>query len=157
MIAIALITIVVLFCVGAILADRRRVTVVRSGRAETVAPAASAFVGPEYVAAVALANHAKQTHAPYRASSRSTAYTAPAVTRHADDDGFITSMLIAEATDSPMLGTLAGGIVAGAIVGEMMAESSHHDSFTGSGGESAGGGASSSWADTSSSSSDYGS
>lgn len=41
------------------------------------------------------------------------------------DDGFVTSMLMAEMSDSTLLGYAAGGNIAGALVGESMTHSLH--------------------------------
>lgn len=49
---------------------------------------------------------------------------------HRDDSSFLTSMLVAEATDSPVLGVLAGRSLTGSIVGSTLAH--HHDSSSSS-------------------------
>lgn len=85
----------------------------------------------------------------------------PSPTPVRDESDFLTSMLIANATDNAALGYLAGGSITGAIVGESIAESNHHSSggsFDGGhGGDFGGGGSSSDWgssSDSCSSSSD---
>lgn len=40
-----------------------------------------------------------------------------------DDSSFLTSLLIAEATDSAMLGMMGGGDIMGAIIGQEIADS----------------------------------
>ena len=68
----------------------------------------------------------------------------------ADDDGFITSMIIGAATDSTLLGAAIGGNVAGAMIGDMLNDSdstsSNDISFDGfGGGDTGGGGAGGDW------------
>lgn len=64
---------------------------------------------------------------------------------------FLISMMIAQATDSPMMGAMIGGDMAGAMIGGMLSESNHHSNDYSS--PSDFGGSSSSF-DSSSSSSD---
>lgn len=51
--------------------------------------------------------------------------------RQDDDSSFLTSMVIANATDSTILGTVLGGDPVGAVLGDMMNSSDdhHHSSF----------------------------
>lgn len=62
----------------------------------------------------------------------------------AGDDGFLMSMLIAEQTNSVVDGTIFGGNIFGAIIGEEIAESHHHMVDLG-GGDTGGGGAQGTW------------
>src|ERR1700687_1223171 len=68
------------------------------------------------------------------------------------DDGFLTSMAVAAATDSTMLGLMAGGNIAGAMIGDAMVDHSSDSSDSSS--SSASDDSSSSSSDDSSSSSD---
>lgn len=49
--------------------------------------------------------------------------------RQSDDDGFLTSMIVAEVTDSTLLGVAIGGNIAGAIVGDMLNDSDDSNSW----------------------------
>lgn len=64
----------------------------------------------------------------------------------AGDDGFLMSMLIAEETDSVVDGTLFGGNLFGAIIGEEISESHYHEvSPDYDGGNTGGGGSTGTW------------
>ena len=79
-------------------------------------------------------------------------------TQSDSDDGFLTSMIVAEVTDSTLLGAAVGGNVLGAIIGDSLNDSDSHDSsgFDGfGGGDFSGGGSGGYWDDSSSSSDDY--
>lgn len=74
------------------------------------------------------------------------------------DDGFLTSAAVAYATDSTVLGALAGGNIAGAMVGDMLNDSDNSRNDTDFGGGSGGGsGASGNYDSDNSSSYDSGS
>lgn len=82
-------------------------------------------------------------------------------TKQKDDSGdFLTSMVIAQATDSTLMGALVGGDILGAMVGDSLNDSDSNHSGTGvldggfGGGDYSGGGAGGSWDDSSSSSND---
>ena len=78
--------------------------------------------------------------------------------RTEDNSGdFLTSMMVAQATDSALLGTIVGGDPIGAMIGDSLNDSdnnSSHDSF-GNGGDFGGGGASGDWDNSSSYDSSY--
>ena len=44
------------------------------------------------------------------------------------DDGFLTSMLVAEATDSALIGTMVGGNPLGAMIGDSLNDNDSHNS-----------------------------
>lgn len=54
----------------------------------------------------------------------------PAQVVSEDNGDFFVSLLIAEATDSWMLGTLAGGNIVGAIIGQEIADSNKESTST---------------------------
>jgi hypothetical protein len=60
-----------------------------------------------------------------------------------ENDGFLESMLIAYLTDSTMMGTVFGGNITGALIGDMLNDSDNKVEF--GGGEFGGAGAGGSW------------
>ena len=61
------------------------------------------------------------------------------------DDSFIESMLIAYFTDSTIMGAGIGGNIAGAFIGEMLADNSQAQQVDMGGGDFGGGGAGGTW------------
>jgi hypothetical protein len=49
--------------------------------------------------------------------------------RKTSDDDFVTSMVVAEVTDSATLGYMAGGNLMGAIIGDALNDSDNHHSY----------------------------
>jgi len=66
-------------------------------------------------------------------------------TRKDNDDGFLTSMVVAQATDNAALGYLAGGNITGALIGDMLNNSGNDIVSDSAGCEFGGGGSGGDW------------